>query len=350
MMDCICDNIVGNSFIANVNLLASQFGTLQQILAVPDDVEQSLDQIKAIENTIAAIQMEVEKQQKEIDKSVGKAETFVVNASNIKDETSILHVKTMEVLEKCRKALGNIQFEINRFEADKVLAEGISNNESVFTCPKDLCPGFVLTVKGFRYPVGRNTLLVSCDGVEFYRWIHFEEVGPKNSISSMIKINVPVRKGSVLKFYNISSSMSESAFVKAKELKCELDRMHREINKDVENVLKAKDFVRDSVVHINALKKEVKNYVDKYLGCCNGILVLPDYGDIPDEDCLFIVNRLAPIKPVLRPCDCTNKPCITESRNKFAEGSICGTIVNARKDRYEYESGCFDVTYNKGRC
>lgn len=348
IMDCTCDSIVGNSFIANVNLLASQFGTLQNILNVPDEVKNSVDQIKEIEFTIDAIAKNVEDLKNDAARSASQSETYSVNAGNIREETKEVHVKTMDVLERCRKFLGEIRCEIARFEGDKVLAEGISNGESLFTCPKDVCPGSVMTIKGFRYPVGRNTLLVSCDGVEFYRWVHFEEVGPKGAISSMVKINVPVNKGSVLKFYNISSSMSESAFQKAKELKCELDQMHRKINKDVADVLKAKEYIHDAVLQVNMLKSETKGYVDRYLGCCNGVLVISDPNDIPDQDCLFIVNPLLPRVPAIKPGCC--KPCVSNKRPLFSEGSICGTIAEYRGNNMNYDSGCFDVTYNGGRC
>lgn len=347
IMDCMCDTVVGSSFIANVNLLASQFGTLQNILNVPDEVKNSIAQIETIKLTIDNLYRDILELKKAADQSVIKAETQAVNASNIRQDTANIHVKVLEVLDKCRRYLDKVKTEVLAFEGDKIIAEGISNGESVFTAPADVCPGSLLTIKGFRYPVGRNTLLVSCDGVEFYRWIHFEEVGPKGSVSSIVKFNVPINKGSVLKFYNISSSMAESAYVKAKELKCELTQMQQKLNKDLEIITNAKNIVQDGVAQVNMLRNQVKDYIDRYLGCCNGVLVLSDINDIPNQDCLFIVNALAPRKPVLNPC---NKPCVSQKRPLFSEGSICGTIAQKRMEKLDYQTGCFDVTYNSGRC
>lgn len=347
LMDCTCDSVIGNSFIANVNLLASQFGTLQQILEVPSDVKAIQDQIKDTELTIERIEQQTLELKEETDRNVQKSESIMVSTGNIKNDTVGIHAKTLDILERCRRYLHDVTVQVTNFEADMVLAEGVSNGESVITCPEDICPGFILTIKGFRYPVGRNTLLVSCDGVEYYRWIHFEEVGPKGTVSSMVKINVPISKGSVLRFYNISSSMAETAFVRAKELKLEIDKVYKKIAADVQTVIRAKEIVQDGVATLNATKLQIKDYVDRYLGKCNGIVVITDKTDIPPTDCLFICNDLAPrISCVIGPqCGntCSGKPL-------YSEGSICGTISRQRESGREYQSGCFEINYNRKPC
>ena len=117
---------------------------------------------------------------------------------------SLQQLKTTNILKEWMDTINSIISSLSGYytkeELDKLLADGLSAAEYVWTADMDYAAGNTFTLTDFTYPRGLKALRVSLDGFVLSEGVHYEEVitDETSVYSDKIKLLVPVDATMVL--------------------------------------------------------------------------------------------------------------------------------------------------------
>ena len=97
--------------------------------------------------------------------------------------------------------------EADRAAQAAVLGKLAENLDAVWTLEADVPAGGTLELP-LSYFAGRNMLHLSYDGVELYRGAHYEEIGEKDELSSVVRLFIPLPQGTVMHAWAVASNVA----------------------------------------------------------------------------------------------------------------------------------------------
>lgn len=300
-------NSNGISFIANVNKVANEIGTLKELLELPntlneikdntedlkeqtqniysntiqiknetnsikEQVQQTANNVQSIttqnveESTKQAQLSETYANESESYLNLAKQEhTSIINDINIaKENIRVISNTTKEYMNKSKEYSDNsleysedakryayiAENAANKVDTALTLEAGIQNLQNIYLVEKEIKSGEVIRFDEVPYYVGRATLHISWEGVELYNGVHYKEIGKDGEVSRTVQFLLPIPSNNKICVWSISSNIVREIHDNLEEIKDiqeDVANKREEVADDLEEVKYWKDNIEDTV-------------------------------------------------------------------------------------------------------